>query len=108
LSPLRIAAGSDIVRQGETGDLFYVVASGRVEVSENGRTVAVLGSGDYFGEIALLNDVQRVATCTAMADTDLYTLERERFLSAVTGNRASAKEGQTVVDTRLTELHAAP
>jgi CRP-like cAMP-binding protein len=84
-----------------------VVASGRVEVSENSRPVAVLGSGDYFGEIALLNDVQRVATCTAMADTDLYTLERGRFLSAVTGNRA-AKEVQTVVDTRLTELQAAP
>ena len=48
-----------------------------------------------------------VANCRATTDTDLYTLERERFLSAVTGNQASAEEIETVVDTRLTELRAA-
>jgi predicted MFS family arabinose efflux permease len=107
LSPLRVAAESDVVRRGDTGDLFYVIAKGHVEVSENGRPIAQLGSGDYFGEIALLNNVPRVATCTATTDTDLYTLERERFLSAVTGNRASAEEIKAVVDTRLTQVRAA-
>ena len=52
--PDRGAAGTEIVRQGEPGDRFYIIESGEVEVSKNGRAVATLGPGDFFGEIALL------------------------------------------------------
>jgi MFS family permease len=104
LLPMTAPAGTEIVRQGDTGDLFYVISSGRVEVSQSGRHVTNIGPGDYFGEIALLNDVPRVATCTATADTELYTLGRERFVSTVTGNRTSAREITSVVDSRLAEL----
>jgi len=106
LRPATAVAGTELVREGDEGDLFYLIAEGRVEVSQHGHHVAQLGPHDYFGEIALLNDVPRVATCTAATDTHLYTLGRERFVSAVTGNTASAVEIQTVIDRRLSELDA--
>jgi predicted MFS family arabinose efflux permease len=102
--PMSVAAGTEIVREGDTGDLFYVIASGRVAVSRSGRPVADLGPGDYFGEIALLEDVPRVASCLAEEDSELYTLTRERFVAAVSGNESSAREIATVIDSRLAEL----
>jgi len=103
--PMSVAAGTEIFREGDPGDVFYLIASGRVEVLQNGRHLAELGPGDYFGEIALLNDVPRVASCAATTDAQLYTLDRERFVSAITGNRTSAEEIATVIDSRLAELH---
>jgi CRP-like cAMP-binding protein len=100
----RAAAGSEIVREGGEGDLFYVITSGVVEVSQVGRPVAMLGPLDYFGEIALLRDVPRVATCRAKTDVELYTLERQTFVSAVSGHTASAAEVKSVTEQRLAEL----
>jgi MFS family permease len=106
LVPVTAPAGTEVVRQGETGDLFYIIATGRIEVLEDDRHVAELGPGDYFGEIALLNDVPRVATCKATTDVALYSLERERFISAVTGNQTSAGEVETVIESRLAQLQS--
>jgi hypothetical protein len=102
----RAAAGSAIVSEGDEGDLYYVIASGFVEVSQVGRPVAVLGPLDYFGEIALLRDVPRTATCRAQTDVELYTLERQTFVSAVSGHTASAAEVESVTAKRLAELDA--
>ena len=75
-----------------------------MEVSQHGRHVADLGPRDYFGEIALLHDVPRVATCTAKTSTALYTLARQRFVSAVSGHSTRAREIEHVIDQRLSEL----
>jgi MFS family permease len=104
LSPMRAAAGTDVLREGDEGDRFYAIAAGVIEVSKEGQPVAELGPGDYFGEIALLRGVRRTATCTARTDAELYTIGRERFVSAVTGNSVSAQELEDVIHTRLTEL----
>jgi MFS family permease len=106
LLPAAAAAGTEIVREGETGNLFYVIASGQVEVTQGGTHLGDLGPGDYFGEIALVNEVPRSATCTATTATELYTLGRQRFVSAVTGNSVSGAEVETVIERRLTELQA--
>jgi MFS family permease len=104
LFPVHVSAGSAIVRQGDPGDRFYVIASGEVDVLIDGRQHSTLGPGGYFGEIALLRDVPRTATVKAKADAELYALERDEFLSAVTGHAASAEAADAIVSSRLAGL----
>ena len=78
------SAGDTIVRQGDVGARFYVIASGRVRVEIDGATIRELGAGDWFGEIALLRDVPRTATISALTDVTLWGLDRESFIPAVT------------------------
>jgi len=76
--------GTEVVREGETGDRLYIVKEGDAEVvasDEDGREeeLATLTKNDYFGEIALLRDVPRTATVRARGPVKLYTLGREDF-----------------------------
>ncbi len=104
LAALHASAGSEIIRQGDHGDRFYVVASGELEVTTDGAHVSNLGTGDYFGEIALLRDVPRTATVRAKTDVDLFALDRDEFLSAVTGHAESAEAANAIVSSRLSGL----
>jgi MFS family permease len=101
LVPLRVDAGTVIVREGDAGDRFYIVTEGEVEVSQYDRLVSELAAGGYFGEIALLRDVPRTATVTARTDAVLYALDRDDFLAAVTGHPQSAEAAETVMSARL-------
>jgi CRP-like cAMP-binding protein/Zn-dependent protease len=76
---INVPPGREIVRQGDPGDAFFAVGSGQVEVLEDGRRVAVLGPGSYFGEVALLLDVPRVATVRARTPVRAFRLERQGF-----------------------------
>ncbi len=107
LVPLRVDPGTVIVREGDAGDRFYIVAEGEIEVSQYGRTVSELEAGGYFGEIALLRDVPRTATVTARTNAVLYALDREDFLSAVTGHPQSAEAAESVMSARLSGPAAA-
>jgi MFS family permease len=101
LLPVRAAAGERIISEGEHGDRFYVVVDGEIEISLDSGPPRVEGPGSYFGEIALLRDVPRTATVSARTDVELYALEREDFLGAVTGHSASAEAADVVVGSRL-------
>jgi MFS family permease len=101
LVPLRVEAGTVIVREGDAGDRFYIVAEGDVEISQYDHTLSELSAGGYFGEIALLRDVPRTATVTAKTDAVLYALDRDDFLAAVTGHPQSAEAAETVMSARL-------
>ena len=98
--------GDEIIGQGDSGDRFYVIAKGEVDVSSDGRPVGTLGEGDYFGEIALLRDVPRTATVTAKGDVELFALERDEFLGAVTGHVESIEAADAVIANRLAGLRS--
>ncbi|HEX2345237.1 MAG TPA: MFS transporter [Gaiellaceae bacterium] len=107
LVPLRLDPETVIVREGDAGDRFYIVAEGVVEVSEYGRPISELEAGGYFGEIALIRDVARTATVTAKTPVVLYALDREDFLAAVTSHEPSAEAAEEVVSARLAGIPVA-
>ena len=81
---VRVPAGRVVIREGDPGDLFYVIARGRVAVTRADNAgaeleIATLDSGDEFGELALLNDSPRNATVTTRVDSLFLTLSREQF-----------------------------
>jgi anti-sigma regulatory factor (Ser/Thr protein kinase) len=106
LIPFSAAGGTAIIREGDPGELFYLIASGRVEVSARRRHIATLGPGSHIGEIALLNRVPRTATVVASGPVELYALTREHFLSAVESDAASARAAESTTRVRLDELDA--
>ncbi|HEY2373070.1 MAG TPA: cyclic nucleotide-binding domain-containing protein [Gaiellaceae bacterium] len=101
LEPLHVAAGAPVVREGERGDLFYIVADGELDITVGGEPVRSLGRGDCFGEIALLRDVPRTATVTARTAVLLDALEGTSFIAAVTGHDPSARAAAELVSGRL-------
>ena len=93
-------AGDVVIRSGDHGDRFYLVETGELDIDADGRH-SPAGPADYFGEIALLRDVPRTATVTAAVDSQLYALQRDDFLAAVTGHSAARAAGDAVADARM-------
>ena len=99
--PLEVAAGQVIIRRGESGERFYVVRSGGVEVERDGQVLAQLGPGDAFGEIALLLDVPRTATVRATEPTALLALEAREFRDLLASYLGRAVELERLSHLRL-------
>ena len=94
-------AGTTVVRQGDPGDLFFLIADGSATAAVDGHRVRRMGPGDFFGEIALLRDVPRTASVVADEPLRLRSLSRLEFLGAVTGNPDSASTVGAVAAERL-------
>ena len=93
--------GAVIIREGEPGERFYIIAAGQARASKDGKQLREMGTGESFGEIALLRRIPRTATVTATSRVEVRTLAREEFLAAVTGNPESVESAEEVVSTRL-------
>lgn len=102
LQPHEFPAGTVVVREGETGELFYLIVAGSAAVSVRGKPRPPLAPGDCFGEIALLRGIPRTATVLADQPLRTLTLDREAFLVAVTGNSVSSAATDELVTQRLT------
>ena len=75
--------------------------SGRTQATHDGQVLSTQGPGDPFGEIALLRDVPRTATVTALEDSVLLYLERDDFLAAVTGDSEVENRADDLIARRI-------
>jgi MFS family permease len=99
LVEIPVTRGEIVIRTGDFGDRFYMVADGELEVTNGVRATAC--RGDFFGEIALIRNAPRTATVTATRRSRLYALGRDDFLAAVTGHSAVRSAGDALIEERL-------
>jgi len=94
-----VEAGKVIFREGEEGEQMFIIQEGQVKVSRNiagkEQVLAILGKGDFFGEMALVTKVKRTATVTALRPVKLLAFDREGFVNMIAKN---AKIALNVID----------
>ena len=98
---VEVPAGEVLIHEGDEGDRFYVIESGRLTATFKGDVLSQMGPGDPFGEIALLRDVPRTATVTADEDSVLLALDRATFLDAVTGDNEVSSRADDLIGRRI-------
>jgi CRP-like cAMP-binding protein len=76
---LDVRAGKVLVKQGDVGDTFFVIEEGSAEVVRDGARITELGPGDFFGELALLEEDRRTATVTATTPMEVIVMTRASF-----------------------------
>ena len=77
------AAGETVIRAGESGEEFFLISEGEVEVIRAEHEVARLGPGDFFGEVALISGEPRNATVVALGEIEAYVLGKTDFQTAL-------------------------
>ena len=101
LDPIATPTGTEVIRQGDIGDRFYVIDAGDFEIEIDGEHVTTLREGDFFGEIALLQDVPRTATVRSLTDGAVWALDQEEFLATLTGLPQAATEAHRISAERM-------
>jgi CRP/FNR family cyclic AMP-dependent transcriptional regulator len=71
--------GKVLIQEGRPGREFFVLVEGRVDVSRKGSSIDMMQSGDFFGEVALVSDVPRNATVTALTPIDVLVITERDF-----------------------------
>lgn len=99
---MRYGEGDAVIKQGDVGDWFYIVAHGNLEVRRtepNGDegVVEILTQGDFFGELALVNDQPRAATIVALSESWCLTLPRQHFLSLMQSEQTVRENIETAI-----------
>jgi CRP-like cAMP-binding protein len=104
LTMLRVPAGKVLVREGERGNEFMIIAEGRAEVRQGDRIIATIGRGDLVGEMALLQrdgDGRRNATVTTVTDAVIYVGSPREFRQIIQSAPSVAEKVQQTAASRL-------
>ena len=101
-----LAAGKSLCEQGSIGREAFIILSGEAEVVRNGRKVATLGSGDCFGELALLDHGPRTATVTAKTDLEVLVIGAREFASILDDIPPISHKMLKALAARIRELDA--
>jgi CRP/FNR family transcriptional regulator, cyclic AMP receptor protein len=80
---LDVPAGTVLCREGSRGEEFFVIVDGSAEVSRDGKRIATVGAGEFFGEIALIERVTRTATVTAVTPLRFFVISDRAFASVL-------------------------
>ena len=105
---MELDPGTVLCREGEVGQEFFVILEGEVEVKRKGRKLGTRGPGDFIGEIALLEDIQRTATVTAKTPLHVFVLTRPAFQHLVNEHPAVERKVMRTLARRLAELSTDP
>ncbi len=105
------ASGETPVRQGDPGDSFYIIKSGKVDVvveksSGGSSLVATLGPGNFFGEMSLLTGAARTATILVKEDAEFIVIDKEGFRSTLANNPSIAESMSHILSERQAGLDA--
>jgi Na+/melibiose symporter-like transporter len=101
LELMTVPKGTVVVKEGDPGDSYYAIAQGELAISRHGQLLQTVSRGDGFGEIALIRDVPRQASVTAVTDALLYSLHKDPFIQTVTGHATVAKTAKTIIARHL-------
>jgi len=99
-------AGDTVFREGDPGDLMYVVRDGRIDLRVKGQLVDSLGPGGVLGEMALIEHAPRTATATAKTDCTLVPIPEKRFMFMVQQTPHFALQIMKVIAERLRRMDA--
>jgi CRP-like cAMP-binding protein len=105
---VEVDAGHVLCKEGEIGRQFFVIMDGKVEVTRNGKAVRRQGGDDFFGEIALLEDVPRTATVKTKTPVRLFVLTRRDFRALVQTSPSVERKVMKSLARRLLELSGDP
>jgi CRP-like cAMP-binding protein len=105
-NPRTCEAGETIFREFEMGAEMYVVLEGEVQLSIDGKAIEVLGPGEPFGEMALIDQAPRVATAVAKTRCKLAVISEQRFLFMVAQTPHFALQIMKVMADRLRRMNA--
>ena len=105
---LEAPAGTVLCKEGEVGREFFVLMDGTVVVTAREKRIATLGAGDFIGEIALLEQVPRMATVTAKTPVRFFVLAREDFRHLVKQHPSVESKILRTLALRLVELSRDP
>jgi CRP/FNR family transcriptional regulator, cyclic AMP receptor protein len=101
-------AGEVLCREGTRGQEFFVIIEGEADVLRNGKRIATYRSGEFFGEIALVADVQRTATVTAKTPLRFFVMTRQSFLWLLDANPGVERKVLRALAKRLASLSTEP
>ena len=105
---LDIPAGKVLCKEGDVGSEFFVVLEGKAEVTRKRKKVATRGPGEFFGEIALLEDVPRMATVTAKTPLRCFVLTRQSFRQLVDASPGVERKVLRALARRVVDLSGDP
>lgn len=107
----RFSAGQIVFHLGDPGGLLYIITSGKVKISHSNldgqeALLAILGKGDFFGELALLDDSPRSATAEAIEPTETLTLHRTEFMNFIENHPAFSRHVLYVLAKRIRHMNS--
>ena len=105
---VEVPEGKVLAKEGQPGREFYVILDGKAAVQIGGAEVATLGPGDFFGEMALLDQGPRVATVTASSPMEVAVLDPREFSTLVEEHPGVARKILKVLAQRLRDSEKSP
>lgn len=103
--PESFAAGQVVFREGDAGEFMFAVIEGEVDIVIRGTVVETMDAGGVFGEMALVEDLPRVASAVVKTDAKLVRIDRKRFMFLVQQNPFFALQLMSVMAERLRKMN---